>query len=216
MHGRLIFAPAYPLVRAKWELCRRSRARLYPSRDAGAAAAWDGVLPCAVGGESGAMHNCPPDMGKCLGRALRGACNALGKGIIAADGLMGGPVAGGIRQAADADRQAVNKACAVWKVVRVLGVMVEICILPDKCLAQGSGPAAGSDSISTPLAVFLGCASGITWACMRVILRGTPSRLVGLRPYPLREPSCAGMPGRAFPCPPSPGICAPGGGCTAP
>ena len=48
-------------------------------------------------------------MGRYLSRALRGAGKALGKGVEAADGLIDGPVAGGIRRTADTGKEAVNR-----------------------------------------------------------------------------------------------------------
>ena len=51
-------------------------------------------------------------MGRYLSRALRGAGKALGKGVEAADGLIDGPVAGGINRVSKgiADHTAVTKA----------------------------------------------------------------------------------------------------------
>ncbi len=117
---------------------------------------------------------------------------------------------------------AILHKCGVWKVVRALGIMVKICKLPDKYPlkeTKGSCPVARPDSISTPLVISLGRMFGLICSCpcrIWVILRDTPPPSARLRPSPLREPSCAGMPGRAFPCSPSPGTCAPGGSCTTP
>lgn len=64
-----------------------------------------------------------------MGRALRGAGKALGKGINAADDPIDGPITGGIKQAANTGRQAVNKAA--------------------KGMADRTAPAAESDNLIT-------------------------------------------------------------------